>query len=159
MIKPFTQKIVIKLSKIRVWGENRKYRYKFSHDARSSIHLRITTAVGTFLTLTSRYMEISWRWPNANIKPEPRGSTVFLYFKISARHCWLIRKFLWPELCSKILKILKFLTNEPCCALMQIRIRLITRDADPDKTYYPDADPDPDPNFQIKAQSVEKVLK
>jgi hypothetical protein len=33
-------------------------------------------------------------------------------------------------------------------------------DADPDSTYYPDADPDPDPNFQIKAQSLEKkVLK
>jgi hypothetical protein len=44
-------------------------------------------------------------------------------------------------------------------------------DADPDSTYYPDADPDadsdstyhpdadPDPSFQIKAQTLEKVLK
>ncbi len=53
-------------------------------------------------------------------------------------------------------------------------------DADPDSTYHPDADPDsdvyliwmririrlltlmrsdPDPSFQIKAQSLEKVLK
>jgi hypothetical protein len=48
-------------------------------------------------------------------------------------------------------------------------------DADPDSTYHPDAypapdptfhpdaiwypDPDPDPSFQIKAQTLEKVLK
>jgi hypothetical protein len=32
-------------------------------------------------------------------------------------------------------------------------------DADPDSTYHPDADPDSDPNFQIKAQTLEKVLK
>jgi hypothetical protein len=33
-------------------------------------------------------------------------------------------------------------------------------DADPDSTYHPDADPDPDldPSFQIKAQTLEKVL-
>jgi hypothetical protein len=32
-------------------------------------------------------------------------------------------------------------------------------DADPDSTYHPDADPDPDPSFQIKAETLEKVLK
>ncbi len=34
-------------------------------------------------------------------------------------------------------------------------------DADPDLTFHPDADPDPnpDPSFQIKAQTIEKVLK
>jgi hypothetical protein len=32
-------------------------------------------------------------------------------------------------------------------------------DADPDQTFHPDADPDPDPSFQIKAQTLEKVLK
>jgi hypothetical protein len=44
-------------------------------------------------------------------------------------------------------------------------------DADPDSTYHPDADPDanfhpvgdpdpdPDPSFQIKAQTLEKVIK
>ncbi len=33
-------------------------------------------------------------------------------------------------------------------------------DADPDSTFHPDADPDPDPDpsFQIKAQTLEKVL-
>ncbi len=31
--------------------------------------------------------------------------------------------------------------------------------ADADLTFYPDADPDPDPSFQIKAQTLEKVLK
>ncbi len=33
--------------------------------------------------------------------------------------------------------------------------------ADSDSTYHPDADPgpDPDPSFQIKAQTLEKVLK
>ncbi len=33
-------------------------------------------------------------------------------------------------------------------------------DADPDLTYHPDADPDlnPDPGFQIKAQTLKKVL-
>jgi hypothetical protein len=33
--------------------------------------------------------------------------------------------------------------------------------ADPDSTYNPDADPilDPDPSFQIKAQTLKKVLK
>ncbi len=33
------------------------------------------------------------------------------------------------------------------------------RDADPDSTYHRDEDPDPDPCFQLKAQSLEKVLK
>jgi hypothetical protein len=32
-------------------------------------------------------------------------------------------------------------------------------DADPDSTYHPDADPNPDPSFQIKAQTLEKVMK
>jgi hypothetical protein len=32
-------------------------------------------------------------------------------------------------------------------------------DSDADSTYLPDADLDPDPNFQIKAQNLEKVLK
>jgi hypothetical protein len=32
-------------------------------------------------------------------------------------------------------------------------------DEDPDLTYHPDADPDPNPGFQIKAQTLEKVLK
>ncbi len=32
-------------------------------------------------------------------------------------------------------------------------------DADPDSTFHPHADPDPDPSFQIKAQTLEKVLK
>ncbi len=34
-------------------------------------------------------------------------------------------------------------------------------DADPDLTFHPDADrdPDPDPSLQLKAQTVEKVLK
>ncbi len=32
-------------------------------------------------------------------------------------------------------------------------------DADPDSTYHLDADPDPDPSFQIKAQTLGKVLK
>jgi type IV secretion system protein VirB6 len=32
-------------------------------------------------------------------------------------------------------------------------------DPDPDPTSHPDADPDPDPSFQIKAQTLEKVLK
>ncbi len=32
-------------------------------------------------------------------------------------------------------------------------------DADPDSTYHRDEDPDLDPSFQIKAQSLEKVLK
>ncbi len=34
-------------------------------------------------------------------------------------------------------------------------------DADPDSTFHPDADlePEPDPSFQIKAQTLEKVLK
>jgi hypothetical protein len=32
-------------------------------------------------------------------------------------------------------------------------------DADPDSTYLPDANLDPDPSFQIKAQTLEKVLK
>ncbi len=32
-------------------------------------------------------------------------------------------------------------------------------DADPDPTFHPDADSDPDPSFQIKAQTLEKVLK
>ncbi len=31
-------------------------------------------------------------------------------------------------------------------------------DADPDSTYYPDADPDPDPSLQVKTQTLEKVL-
>jgi hypothetical protein len=31
--------------------------------------------------------------------------------------------------------------------------------ADPDSTYHPDADPDPDLIFQIKAQTLKKVLK
>jgi hypothetical protein len=31
--------------------------------------------------------------------------------------------------------------------------------ADLDSTFHPDADPDLDPSFQIKAQSIEKVLK
>jgi hypothetical protein len=31
-------------------------------------------------------------------------------------------------------------------------------DADPDLSFNPDADPDPDPSFQIKAQTLEKVL-
>jgi hypothetical protein len=31
--------------------------------------------------------------------------------------------------------------------------------ADPHPTFHPDADPDPDPIFQIKAQTLEKVLK
>ncbi len=50
--------------------------------------------------------------------------------------------------------------------LMRIRIRLITlmrsgflNEADPDPTLHSDADPDPDPSFQIKAQTLEKVLK
>jgi hypothetical protein len=30
--------------------------------------------------------------------------------------------------------------------------------ADPDPTFHPDADPDPEPSFQIKAQTLEKVL-
>jgi hypothetical protein len=36
-------------------------------------------------------------------------------------------------------------------------------DADPDTTYHPDADPDPDPDpdpsYQIKAQTLEKLLE
>jgi hypothetical protein len=32
-------------------------------------------------------------------------------------------------------------------------------DADLDPTFHPDADPDTDPSFQIKAQTLEKVLK
>jgi hypothetical protein len=32
-------------------------------------------------------------------------------------------------------------------------------DADPDPTFHPDADPDPVPSFQLKAQTLEKVLK
>jgi hypothetical protein len=32
-------------------------------------------------------------------------------------------------------------------------------DADPDPTFHPDADPDPDHSFQIRAQTLEKVLK
>ncbi len=32
-------------------------------------------------------------------------------------------------------------------------------DADLDSTFHPDRDLDPDPSFQIKAQSLEKVLK
>ena len=32
-------------------------------------------------------------------------------------------------------------------------------DADPDSTYHPDAEPDTDLSFQIKAQTLEKVLK
>ncbi len=32
-------------------------------------------------------------------------------------------------------------------------------DADPDSPYHPDADPDPDPSFQIRVQTLEKVLK
>jgi hypothetical protein len=34
-------------------------------------------------------------------------------------------------------------------------------DADPDPTFHPDADPgsDPDPSFQIKAQTLDKVLQ
>jgi hypothetical protein len=32
-------------------------------------------------------------------------------------------------------------------------------DADPDLTFYPEVDPDPDPSFQIKDQTLEKVLK
>jgi hypothetical protein len=41
---------------------------------------------------------------------------------------------------------------------MRIRIP-ISIGADPDPTFYPDADLDPDPSFQIKAQTLEKVLK
>jgi hypothetical protein len=33
------------------------------------------------------------------------------------------------------------------------------RNADLDSTYHPDADPDPYPSFQIKAQTLKKVLK
>ncbi len=29
---------------------------------------------------------------------------------------------------------------------------------DPDPTFHPDADPNPDPGFQIKAQTLEKLL-
>jgi hypothetical protein len=32
-------------------------------------------------------------------------------------------------------------------------------DADADPTFHPDPDPDPDPSFQIKTQTLEKVLK
>ncbi len=32
-------------------------------------------------------------------------------------------------------------------------------DADPDPTFHPDADPDEDPSFQIKALTLEKVVK
>jgi hypothetical protein len=32
-------------------------------------------------------------------------------------------------------------------------------DADPNPTFHPDADLDPDPSFQIKAQTLDKVLK
>jgi hypothetical protein len=54
---------------------------------------------------------------------------------------------------------------------MRIRIRLITPHADPDSEFYlmlmriPDPntnfypDTDPDPSFQIKAQTLENVLK
>ncbi len=31
-------------------------------------------------------------------------------------------------------------------------------DADPDLSFHPDADPDPNPSFQIKGQTLEKVL-
>jgi len=38
---------------------------------------------------------------------------------------------------------------------------LLCGEADPDSTDHPEADPvpDPDPSFQIKAQTLEKVLK
>ncbi len=36
---------------------------------------------------------------------------------------------------------------------------LFDEDADSDTTFLPDADPDPDPSFQIKAQTLEQVLK
>jgi hypothetical protein len=44
---------------------------------------------------------------------------------------------------------------------MRTRIRLADPDAYSDPNVHPDADPDldPDPNFQIKAQTLEKVLK
>ncbi len=32
-------------------------------------------------------------------------------------------------------------------------------DADPDPAFYVDADPDPHPSFQIKAQTLDKVLQ
>jgi hypothetical protein len=32
-------------------------------------------------------------------------------------------------------------------------------DTHPDPTFHYDTDPDPDPSFQIKAQTLEKVLK
>ncbi len=32
-------------------------------------------------------------------------------------------------------------------------------DADPDPTFHPDADPDTDPSYQIKAQTLENLLK
>jgi hypothetical protein len=32
-------------------------------------------------------------------------------------------------------------------------------DADPDPNFHPDPDPDPNPSIQIKAQTLEKVLK
>jgi len=35
----------------------------------------------------------------------------------------------------------------------------LNSDADQDPTFHPDADLDPDPSFQIKAQTLEEVLK
>jgi hypothetical protein len=35
---------------------------------------------------------------------------------------------------------------------------LIFVDADPDLTSHPDSDPNPDPSFQLKDQTIEKVL-
>jgi hypothetical protein len=44
------------------------------------------------------------------------------------------------------------------CYLMRIRMRIrILFDADPAPTFHPDKDPDP--RFQIKAQTLEKVLR
>ncbi len=42
---------------------------------------------------------------------------------------------------------------------MRVQNFFIHADADPDPTFHPDADPDPYPSFQIKAQTLEKVLK
>jgi len=73
-----------------------------------------------------------------------------------------------PDLEDTIIKAGSW-SNVQCCrsAVMRIRIQLITLirmrillEADPDPNIHRDADsvPDTDPTFQIKAQTLEKVL-
>ncbi len=51
---------------------------------------------------------------------------------------------------------------DPDFYLFRIRMRIRILNlfyADPDLTFHPDVDPAPGPSFQIRAQTLEKVLK